>query len=71
MVQAANLKIIDTTETFLKLRSAGLNHHLPKLSFFSLTLTVQGLGGGSNKPCLLTFSFFKLSSTAIRMDQRF
>ena len=44
MLQVANLKIICTysTEAFSKLRSAGLNHHLPILSIFSLTLTARG-----------------------------
>ena len=43
MLQVANLKIICTfsTEAFSKLRSAGLNHHLPKLSIFSLTFTAR------------------------------
>ena len=54
MFQIVNLKIISadcTAISFSKLRSAGLNYHLPKL-FFSLTLTVQGV---SNKHCLLTY----------------
>ena len=32
----------DSTEIFFKLRSAGFNYHLPKLSF-SPTLTVRGV----------------------------
>ena len=39
----------DSTEIFIKLRSAGLNYNL---QVFSLTLTVRGV---SNKHCLLTF----------------
>ena len=39
----------DSTETFSKLRSAGLNYNLQS---FLLTLTVRGV---SNKHCLLTF----------------
>ena len=38
MFKIANLKIICTDSTemlFSKLRSAGLNYHLPKLSFFT------------------------------------
>ena len=36
----------DSTEIFFsKLRSAELNYHLQKLSFFSLTLTVRRGGG--------------------------
>ena len=56
MLQIANLKIscTDSTEAFSKLRFAGLNHHLPKLSVFSLTLTVHGV---SNKCCFID-SFF-------------
>ena len=36
MLQIANLKIscTDSIEAFSKLRFAGLNHHLPKLSVF-------------------------------------
>ena len=40
---------------FSKLRFAGLNYHLPKLSF-SLTLTMRGGGGGGGG--LLLFDFF-------------
>ena len=56
MLQIATLKITctDSTEAFSKLRSAGLNYHLPKLSVFSLTLTVHGV---SNKCCFID-SFF-------------
>ena len=39
----------DSTEIFIKLRSAGFNYNLAS---FSLTLTVQGV---SYKHCLLTF----------------
>ena len=67
MFQIASFKIIctDSTEilfsqillkSFSKLGSAGLNYHLPKLSF-SLALTVQEV---SNKHCLLTFHLNKL-----------
>ena len=47
----------DSTEIlFSKLRYAGLNYHLPKVSFLFF-LYVRGGGGvgGSNKHCLLTF----------------
>ena len=53
-VQIASLKIICTDSTeilFSKLRSADLNNHLPKLSFF----TDPFCAGVSNKHCLLTF----------------
>ena len=51
----------DSTETFSKRRSAGLNYHLPKLSFISLSLSVLRV---SNKHCLLTiFSLKKLRET--------
>ena len=48
MFQIASLKIIctDSTEiSFSKLRSAGLNYHLPKLSFFA-DPNCAGWGGG-------------------------
>ena len=53
MLHIGNIKIICTgsTETFSKLRSVGLNHHLPKFMFF---FTVLYCGGISNKHCLLT-----------------
>ena len=54
MFQIASLKIIftDYTEIFFsKLRSAALNYHLPKLSFFTNLYCV----GVSDKHCLLTF----------------
>ena len=67
MFQIASFKIICTDSTeillsfsfftdsseilFSKLRSAGLNYHLPKLSFF----TDSYCAGVSNKHCLLTF----------------
>ena len=57
MFQVASLKIIFTDSTeilFSKLRSAGLNQHLPKLSFFHSDPYCAG-GGVSNKHCLLTF----------------
>ena len=47
-VPDCSLKIICTDSTeilFSKLRSAGLNYHLPNISF-SLFLTVRGGGGG-------------------------
>ena len=66
MFQIASFKIICTDSTeilfsqiplnffFIKLGSAGLNYHLPKLSFFIDPYCAEG-GGGSNKHCLLTF----------------
>ena len=54
MFQIASFKIIwsDSIEIlFSKLRSAGLNHHLPKHKFF----TFSYCAGVSNKHCLLTF----------------
>ena len=45
MFQIASFKIICTDSTeilFSKLRSPGLNYHLPKRKFFLLFLTVQG-----------------------------
>ena len=56
MFQIACLKIICTDSTeilFSKLKSAGLNYHLPK-QFFSLTLILRGV---CNKHWLLTLSF--------------
>ena len=46
MLQIANFKIIctDSTEAFSKLRFAGLNHQLSKLSFF-LPPTLKKLEG--------------------------
>ena len=45
----------DSTEIFFsKLRSAELNYHLQKLSFF-FTDPYCAEGGGSNKHCLLSF----------------
>ena len=61
MFQIVSLKIICTYSTeilFLKLRSAGLNYHLPKLSLF--TDPYCG-GGGSHKYCLLIFPFIIIS----------
>ena len=62
MFQIASFKIICTDSPeilfsqilltfFSKLGSAGLNYHLPRLSFF----TDPYCGGVSNKYCLLTF----------------
>ena len=54
MVKIACFKIIHTDSTeilFSKLRSEGLNYHLPKFKFFTFPYWV------SNKHCLLTFSF--------------
>ena len=62
MFQISSFKIICTDSTeiwfsqillifFSKLGSAGLNYHLPKLSFF----TDPYCAGVSNKHCLLTF----------------
>ena len=56
MFQIASFKIIFTDSTeilFSTLRCAGLNYHLPKLSFF----TDLYCAGVSNKHCLLTFLF--------------
>ena len=54
MFQIASFKIIFTDSSeicFSKLGSAGLNYHLPKLSFF----TDPDCAGVSNKHCLLIF----------------
>ena len=67
MFQIASFKIIgkDSTEIlfsqsllnfFSKLGSAGLNYHLPKLSFF----TDPFCAGVSNKHCLLNFHSLSL-----------
>ena len=54
MFQIASFKIICTDSAeilFSKLRSAGLNYHLPKCKFF----TFPYCAGVSNKHCLWTF----------------
>ena len=68
MFQIASFKVFCTDSTkilfsqillksfFSKLGSAGLNYHLPKLSFFTDPYCAGGGGGESNKHCLLTFS---------------
>ena len=72
MFQIASFKIICTDSTeifsqillksfFSKLGSAGLNYHLPKLSFF----TDPYCAGVSNKHCLLTFFILYI----VTMDQ--
>ena len=76
MFQIAGLKIIFTDSTdilFSKLRSAGLNYNLPKLSFFtdpycagSLTLTVWGV---SNKHWLIDF-FHSTLISPVRVQAR-
>ena len=56
MFQIASFKITCTDSTeilFSKIRSAGLNYHLPKHKFF----TFPYCAGVSNKHCLLTFFF--------------
>ena len=61
MFQIASFKIncTDSTEIlFSKLRSAGLNYHLPKRKFFPFPSWGGGGGGGgggTNKHCLFTF----------------
>ena len=64
MFQIASLKITDSTEIFFsKLKSAGLNYHLPKLSFFT-----DPYGAGvSNKHCSLTL--FILFKNSVDTDQ--
>ena len=70
MFQIASFKIICTDSTeilFSKLRSAGLNFHLPKRKFF----TFPYCAGVSNKHCLLTFfillvPYVALDSTVIK-----
>ena len=57
MFQIASFKIICTDSTeilFSKLRSAGLNYHLPKRKFFTFPYCAEV----SNKHCLLTFFHF-------------
>ena len=50
--------ILTNVPDFSKLRSAGLNYHLLKLSFFTDPYYVGGGGGVFNKHCLLTFFVF-------------
>ena len=57
----ASFKITCTDSTeilFSKIRSAGLNYHLPKRKFF----TFPYCAGVSNKHCLLTFFSFLIGS---------
>ena len=56
----ASFKFIYTDSTeilFSKLRSAGLNYHLPKHKFFAVPYCV---GVSINKHCLLTFFHFAI-----------
>ena len=64
MFQIASLNTILTDyaeNMFSKLRSAGLNHHLQTLSFF----TDAYCAGVSNKHCLLTFFIDAVTSCSI------
>ena len=78
ILQIASLKIIctDSTEIFLsKLKSAGLNYHLPKLSIFTEPYGAGGGGGGgggggsydSYEHCSLTL--FILFKNSVDTDQ--
>ena len=49
---------------FSKLGSAGLNYHLPKLSFFTDTYCA----GVSNKHCILTFFIFSEMQSEFQTD---
>ena len=59
MLQIASLKNICTDSTeilFSKLRSAGLNYHLPKLSFYTDPYCGGG-GGGEGRGDLISSAY--------------